>query len=351
MNQRALLLIPKFYGIETKLTNSLERLGYEVIWIENKTFKFDYHATKSKLKLLRWIYFSLINPHKNYIRKQLNRLENIKIDLLFSINCFVICPYLFIRLRKRNPNLISILFLWDSFSKYLWKKESRLFDKVYSFDKEDSLNYHFEYIPNFFVKPEKVRNHTINHDLFYAGKFSTERLKILDKVLAHINKSENDLYIKVLIGFKNLVHSKSIYQFLKIIRIETPWITNYLTTYEINEGISKRDYITSEEIELDKLKEEFSGSNCILDLPYTGQSGYSHGLISALALGKKVITTNFRIIKENFYNPSQVMIIDHEDPHIESTWLRDRVTFETDRYFENLEISAWLKYILKVNHA
>jgi len=149
LTQRILLLTPRFYGIERKITEALFKLNYEVCWIENKTFMMDFHSVESKLKLLRQIYFFFFSPRINYIRRELNKLVNIHFDILLSINANVACKYLFRKLRRENPDLLSILYLWDSTLHYSWIKEFKYFNRIITFDKADSEKYKIEYKPNF----------------------------------------------------------------------------------------------------------------------------------------------------------------------------------------------------------
>ena len=63
-------------------------------------------------------------------------------------------------------------------------------------------------------------------------------------------------------------------------------------------------------IDYGKVQELLLDSNVVLDLPYPGQTGYTHRLIEALANGKKVITTNTLVKNERFFNPEQIHLID-----------------------------------------
>ena len=115
MALRVLLLIPQYYNIEKLIRSVLEESGYEVILIENMTLSFDYHGTRSKFKILRRIYFFLFSPQVSYLKRAFRKTGNLRFDLLFSINGHSVCPFLFRKLKRDNPNLYSVLYLWDSF--------------------------------------------------------------------------------------------------------------------------------------------------------------------------------------------------------------------------------------------
>jgi len=62
MPSRLLLITPVFYDLEKTIKTEIEKSGYEVVYIENKTLMLDYHGEKAKFKFLRRIYFLLFSP-------------------------------------------------------------------------------------------------------------------------------------------------------------------------------------------------------------------------------------------------------------------------------------------------
>ncbi len=234
---------------------------------------------------------------------------------------------------------------------YSWEKESRLFDKVYTFDREDSERYGWDYLPNFFIKEGPVKHSENTYDLFFVGRFSSDRFRILDTIMVQLTDSGVKHFIKLVPTYKNTLHNKWVWLFFKMIRIRTTWIRNYLLNYEVIEGIVSRDFIISENLKFENVREVLSASDVILDLPFAGQSGYSHRVIEALARGKKLITTNHGIKKEIFYDPGQIRVIEKDDPIIDLKWIKEKVDFKRNSYFDNLELRTWLKTLIKVEVA
>ena len=340
--------MPKFYGMENELQNTLIHLNYDVELIESKSLLFDYHGTKSKFRFLRKIYFNLFSPDKRFIKNSLNRIENLRFDILFSINGHSICPYLFNKFKKYNPKLRSILFLWDSSSMYSWKSELKYFDKVFTFDPVDSVKFKIEYKPNFYIKAPKYIEEEKKHDLFFAGKFNPYRSSLFDPIFESAVRSGVNFYLRLWAGYRILFHNKFIYRLLICLRITGSWVNDYITNFEAVEGILKRNLISSNAVSFQEVQQHMICSNVILDIPFPGQSGYSHRLIEALANGKKAITSNVSIKSEKFYNPDQIHLIDPLDPKIDFEWVQDRVLFPVNDYIKDLELSMWLKTILNV---
>ena len=348
MALRILLLTPQLYGIEKTLKSVLEDQGYEVTWLENKILQLDYHGTRSKLKLFRKIYFFFFSPVLRYLKKEMEKISNQKFDILFSINAHVICPYLFRILKNKNPDLFSVLYLWDSFSMFDWSRELILFNKVYTFDPKDSAKYKITYKPNFFVRSDKSINNEFENDLIFTGKFSSDRLMILDEILKQLDESSIKYYIKLWPAYTIFPHSPLIYRFFKLLNFKNKWVTNYLLNFEVLQKINTRKYFLDQSLDYNDLKKYFSGANVILDLPNRYQTGYTHRITEALAHGKKVITANERIKKESFYNPDQIQIIDYQNPEMYIEWIRKKSAFPVDKYFSDLELSGWIKSMINV---
>jgi len=351
MKSRLLLITPRFYGVEDKIKLGIEELGFEVSWIENRELSFDYHGSKSKLKFIRRIYFLLFFPQKKYLKKELSKIENLKFDILFSINGHTICPYLFKNLKSKNSGLFSVLYLWDSSSMYTWTKELKFFNKVFTFDHTDSRNLGLEYKPNFYIRNDTYADTAKETDLFFVGKFIPFRLKVIDKIISLTETAGIKYFIKMWTAYKILPHSYLVYFLLKKSNLKTNWIKNYILNYEANEGLLKRDFIIANSLNYNDVKNMCLASNVVLDLPYQEQTGYSHRLIDAIANGKKVVTTNPYIKNEVFYNSEQIHIINLMDPEINPNWIREKQKFPVDEYFRGLELSEWLNSIINAGIA
>lgn len=351
MALRVLLLTPQFYDIEKTISSVLEESGYEVIWLENKTLSFDYHGSYSKFKILRRIYFLIFSPQKRYLKKAFEKIGNLRFDILFSINGHSVCPFLFKKLKNINHDLSSILYLWDSFSMYDWSGEILLFSKVYSFDREDCLKNNLEYKPLFHIKNSQRKDEGIESDLFFVGKFSPERLSMLDKLLKAIQGSGLKYFVRIWPAYRIFLHNSIVYHFLKILNFNSFQVKKFILNYEAVEGILERDYIIPQSINYKEVQDRLLNSKVVLDLPYSHQSGYTHRLIEALANGKKILTTNSKILNESFYNPKQIHLIDSLNPEINVNWLKEKSQFNVDRYISDLELHLWLKSVLDVRMA
>lgn len=82
---------------------------------------------------------------------------------------------------------------------------------------------------------------------------------------------------------------------------------NYNFNKERIDGIDLID----KAIDYNIILKETSSAKCIVELLKMGQEGYTLRTIESLFLSKKLITNNKNIIKEDFYNPNNIFILDN----------------------------------------
>ena len=72
-------------------------------------------------------------------------------------------------LHNKNPRIKTILYLWDTYETQQdgFKDYRFLFDKVYSFDRDDALQYGLDYVPDFYVPLKKQDEYL--YDLSFVG--------------------------------------------------------------------------------------------------------------------------------------------------------------------------------------
>jgi hypothetical protein len=343
---RLLLITPRFYDLEKYMVSVLESNNHSVYWIENKIIPFDYHPVSARWKTLRKIYFYIFRPERTFVRKALLSIDDLKFDILFAINGFVICPYLIRKLKKKNPGIKTIMYLWDSFSMYSWIDRIELFDKVFTFDKEDAKKFNLRFIPNFYIPlDDKLIYPAVVH-LFFVGKFSPERLRFLDAILVDNQNEQLKTFIRLIPVYKSILHNWFIYKILKKIGAESSWINDYILNYEASESMIDRDYIEMEKVPYFDTQQAFNKANVIIDIPFRDQTGLSHRMVAALVKGKKIITTNANIAYEPFYNKAQIKIIDCEKPSIDLAWARENKIFKPVHELLDVRFETWLNAIL-----
>lgn len=127
------------------------------------------------------------------------------------------------------------------------------------------------------------------------------------------------------------------------------WGGNLLNLNIIDISLPEDGIITHKKIPLPEVVDLIKQSHCILDTDRESQTGTTPRLIWALAMNKKIITTNKNIVNFWFYDPSQILIIDRNNPEISDDFLFSELNenVSQDR-IESLRIDKWLDQLITI---
>ena len=259
----------------------------------------------------RSIYFKILREANRkldfkFIKKLFNNLQadyqdrlldklNLHYDYFFVVAGREFSSSFIQKLRKRNPGIICILFLWDKFENTSLKFSAHEFDHVFTFDKEDAEKYNFIFRPSFFIdecSKDSLAWNEREHSIFYVGalrdKKRYETISKIDKVLQKTSEKES-AFIKLFIDKKSQSHLPK--------------------NYNIN-------IITHEKMDYFETIEATKKSKVILDLPHKNQQGLTLRSFESLATKTKIITTNKDIVNYDFFNSENILIIDEKNIEI-----------------------------------
>lgn len=120
--------------------------------------------------------------------------------------------------------------------------------------------------------------------------------------------------------------------------------------YYINvlDGCLKEDeIIINHAIPLMDVQNIIMESECVLDTDRASQTGTTPRLIWALAMGKKVITTNLNIKRMPLYHPDRISFIDRNNPVLDNKFLALKIDQkEQISYLSSLRLDNWIKNFL-----
>ena len=193
---------------------------------------------------------------------------------------------------KNNPNAQSIL---------------KYFDKKFTFDKKDALDYKINFRPLFFSKEYEEINDIHNgfeYETMFVGTAHTDRYIISEKVKSWCEKNKYRSYTFY------YSPSKSVFYFKK--RFDKTF-----KTFDINK-------ITFKSLQHSEIINLYKKSKAVLDINHPFQTGLTMRTFEALGAGRKLITTNPYVKEYPFYNPQNILVIDRENVILNKDF------FETD---------------------
>ena len=262
-------------------------------------------------------------------------------DIFMSLNGTSFGETAFRLIEKYSPGIEKVLFTWDSFNFYDFRQMEQFFDRLYTFDIVDAENPGWRLLPSFYVRKDQGnRRAESEYDVFMIGSNHDRRYTFIRKIMPVLKANGLNSYIKIVSPVQNW---KSLS--FAVDCIKTLYIRGYVPELLFSYGYIDRDLRQDEPVGLDEYTEIMNRSKCILDDNRALQAGLSPRFIRALALGKKIITTNEWAHKFSFVDKSNVMIVDKEKPVIDVDFIRHPAKPIKCEDFDALELSHWVRIL------
>ncbi len=333
--KKVLLLTPFYFELEKSIVEGLETNGFEVILLENR----GYFNDPLTINTPKWE--SFFCNKSSYIKKKIIPSTHEYFDFFFCVNLFSFDPIIIENLKKYNPNIKSILYLWDNIKFFKWEQFFKCFTKVYTFDLQESKTYNIHYLSNFYTN-ESIDTEVL-YDFSAVGSCQINRYFLLNSVTEKLKHKNLSYYFHLYYDIKARKLSDFIkYNYLGYLFANCfpKKYLSYKTIYNLNQKpideICKYEKIPKQHAIVIMQK-----TRCIIDLGLIGQTGSTHRLIQALALQKKVITNNNSVIYEPFYDADYIQIIKSDRIEIDHNWLNSNPQKKIDLAY--LHINEWIK--------
>lgn len=317
MNKKKILFIaPGYYGFNEVVFEGLKKYsGCEVVHI-NSTIGYQYKNIFEKIYnfFLKTFFGKNLKDNKKqeHIEFMINQSDY---DILL-VNRPDVLSEENLNLAKQKSKF-SIALFWDSMEKIpTQKKFVSYFDTCCSFDKYDCMNYNFEYITNFYFY--KIKDEKYTYDISYLATYDN---RIKDTITIH------DYFLK-----NNIKNKSKIFTY-KSIKIKELLPTNIEVINKI--------------IPFNKSYKHYLDSRAILDIAHPHQEGLSFRPYEAIGMKKKLITTNSDIKNYDFYNPSNIFVIeDINNVNISDEFLYSPYQEPSQSIVEKYYIKNWVQNIL-----
>ena len=237
-----------------------------------------------------------------------------------------------IKILKKTCRSKIAGYIWDGIRPHFvnnLQKSRVLLNNLYSFDKNDILNYpnlEMQFYTNFSAYNKTIIPYSErNIDLFYIGgiggkKTEQRRDLMLTKFL---NNLEGNLDINV------FIHDDE--ESLKLESKSIKYTKKYLSLWD----------------SLEKTK----NAKCVLDLCKNHHIGLSFRFFDCLSTETKIITNNKDVINYDFYLPENIMIVDFEKKILNNNQFKDFIERPYKKLPENIiskyRIDLWLSNMFK----
>jgi hypothetical protein len=317
-DKRILIISPKFFGYENRIIKRLNELGAEAIWIDDR-------IDNSVLSKLIMRYFPLL--YKNKVNAYYKRMIKSEFDIILAISPESLSRKFFFRLKKKTKASKAILYLWDSISnKKRAKPIINCFDKCLTFDPDDAKKYNFIFRPLFFSNGVSSETKKENkYDIIFIGTGHSDRVQIIELLRQQCNALELSSF------FYLFLHNKWIFYFYKLIK-------RYL------KNIGKK-YFYYKPMSYEEYTEITDRANVIVDLEHPKQRGLTMRTFEVLGKEKKLLTTNNTIKEYDFYNETNICVLDRKISVIDKNFFKTKYKKISKQLYYKYSIDGWLEDI------
>lgn len=311
--KRILFIAPPFYEYPKLIKEEFERRGYIVDFYKSYPTNFFY-------KLSDFLHF------KKGQRYFINHFTH---NILDSIRASYQCVFIikasvlgceFLDKLKSRVAAPFVQYIWDDlkFDKGA-KNTFPYFDKILSYNPQDCATEGLSLRTNFYSPYEFEKDKTV--DLFFVASYKPNRLEFIKKILPEVNKNKLTCCFNM---------KCSIIMFML-----TPQLWKY------------RQFMVFHPIKYNKMMETLGSARAMIDVSEKNQNGLTTRPFEALHVDTKIITTNKDIIKYDFYQENNVLVIDEESPVIDINWFNTPYTQIPEAIIKNYSVTAFVDDILK----
>jgi hypothetical protein len=324
--KKVLLLAPAFFNYEAVIKQNIEKLGAVVYYYDERSIK----STLSKALLKTCPTIFNIQSYF-YFNKIISKHAGSVFDYILIIKCDMISEKILVKFKKAFPNAKLCLHLWDSERNIPnITKKIQYFNHITSFDRNDCIaNNKIQFRPLFFS--ESINSHPANEyqfDIVFCGTIHSDRFNII-KI---IEKQCNELQLK----------------FYKFPYLQSLFMYYYYRLFNNSfRGTTSEDFSFKKRNQKDIYSIEMS-SQIILDIQHPKQSGLTMRTIEILGMRKKLITTNIDIANYDFYDSSNIHIIDRKDPKIDKKFLAVPYKDLPESVYDYYYIDQWILDVLGI---
>lgn len=294
-----LLIGPKYMDLYKDIIIGFQQIGYTVDFalersrmndplnVRREKFRPYFHSEKKKKR-----YWDTLLAQKRYSKKY---------DMLFVLDGQGLNPTIFEILKTRNPQILCVNYLFDTIKGvYRFDRYFSYFDRVFTFDREESEQYGIDWLPIYWVPGEDVE---IEYDMFGFGAFSPDRFKVFSELANFSDRNKLHSYIKL----NAIINREWFYQMRRLIR-KPLGLRLEITLEQYHSPL-----ITQELLSPDVFRKYIQQSRIVIDTHPSHQDGLTARFMWSLGLRKKIVTTNEHVCDYEFYNPSQIFVMKDVD--------------------------------------
>jgi hypothetical protein len=295
-NKRALLIAPRFFGYENDIAEELRRRGAHVDFIRDRPFETPVMKAVTRFRR-NWV----MPAANRFYRKELAALGASGYDLVLVVNGQTLSTEILKEMRAAFPRAAFVLYMWDSARVRSHAIDNLpMFDRALSFDPESARKFGMTLRPLFFVPGFNQPEEPLDLDVSFVGTVHTDRYPIISSIA------------------RQLPADRSAFWYLYL---QSPWVYRLQKTFNPAFKASSINEFAFAALPRDQVQIIFRRSRAIIDIEHPLQTGLTMRTLETFGAGKKLLTTNHRIVDYDLFNPANIHVLDRHAPTLPLAFL------------------------------
>lgn len=323
--KRILLFHVPNYGYHKVMIESFKKAGAEVDDFDSRPSHNFW--TKALIRINRNLLGPIIDKYHNGI---LNSIRSRHYDIVFCYKGEAFSSAMIQKLKNTFPNAYFVLYFPDSVRNNPSARQIiPLFDDCYTFDKDDTEEFGIQFLPLFFSDNMRaVANANVKkeYDLFFVGTVHSDRYNFIKKIVGQFEAKGKKAFTWFYFPSRVLYYKMM------------------LENKEVRKAPKKE--FEFKIIPAPELAQLLASANVVLDIQHPKQTGLTMRTIETLGAKKKLITTNNQIKEYDFYNPSNILVVDRKNPVITDAFMNTPYVEIPQDIYEKYYIDKWCESLL-----
>jgi len=314
------ILVDDVWKFNKHVDEYLVRSNHKVTFIDSSIIKFKYKNKFQKITNFISKTFFGNNIKKDFVNKTIiSKIQNLQQqDYILIINPDVYRTDIVNLLKTKTKKYIA--HNYDSLDRHpLPQNYQFLFDKVFTFDIEDAKNNNDLYLLNNFIYTNKEVNLKPQNKFFMILSKSFEREILLNKIADILDKKTNCNY-------------------------------EFLVLYPDYQNHNTNIQLLDKPISLKEMEEKVKNAEILIDLVRTNQSGLSFRFFEAMAFEKKIITNNKYVKEFDFYNSSNILVLDDDFNDIDNEFLNTPYVPVPEEIYNRYTLQNWVNTVFNLKN-
>lgn len=314
------ILVDDVWKFNKYIAEYLIRENHEVTFIDSSIIQFKY---KNKFqKITNFINKTLFgkNIKKDFTNRTIiTKIQNLQQqDFILIINPDVYRVDIINLLKTKAKKYIA--HNYDSLERHpLPQNYKFLFDKIFTFDIQDAKKNKELHLLNNFIYTDKEVNLKPKNKFFMILSKSFEREILLSKIAEILDKKQNFNY-------------------------------EFMVVYPDYQNHHPKIHLLNKPISLKKMEEKVKNAEILIDLVRPNQTGLSFRFFEAMAFEKKIITNNKYVKGFDFYNPSNILILDDNFDDIDSEFLNTPYIPVPEEIYNKYTLENWVNTVFHLKN-